>query len=99
MAIQLQIIKGLDVYTQAYAKISNFESNNNGDKTNIAYWVNVWKSVEHKEAGESTVDRDRFEVTIVDLQTIDMTGLNLSFIAQLYLHLHKQAKYSGGVKV
>ena len=96
MAIQLQITKGLDVYPQAYARISNFESNNQGNKTSIAYWVNIWKSAAHKEAGEPTIDRDRFEVTITDLETIDTTGLSLPFIAQLYLHLHAQAKYSGG---
>ena len=99
MAIQLEITRGLDVYPQAYAKISNFEGNNNGDKTSIPYWIDIWKSAAHKEAREPIIDRDRFEVTITDLEVIDTTGLSLPFIAQLYLHLHAQAKYSGGVMV
>ena len=99
MAIQLEITKGLDTYAQAYVKITRQESDNNKDKTSVQYWVDVWKSAAHKEAGEPTIDRDRFEVTITDLETIDMTGLSLPFIAQLYLHLHAQAKYSGGVMV
>jgi hypothetical protein len=91
MSIQFELNIGIDNYPAAYAKIVSQSSDNNGEKTSIAYRVSVWKSAVHKEQEISTIDNDVFEVALVDLISADFAGL--------YTHLMMQNKYKDGVAV
>ena len=91
MAIQLNLVQGIDTYPEAYAKITSQQSDNAGDKTNVTYHVSIWKSLAHKEAGEAPIDQDRYEVGFVTLASADFTGL--------YTDLLTKERYVGGVEV
>ena len=89
MAIKLNLTVGIDSYLEAYANIISQSSDNNADKTNFTYFVSVWASEAHCLASSPPIDRDRYEVVVTDLVTVDMSGL--------YGNLRLQDKYKDGV--